>query len=498
MDDAQLLRQYVEGQSEEAFGELVSRHIDLVYSAALRMASSDSHLAEDVTQMVFIDLARKVRSLPRGVLLAGWLYRHTCYTAAKAVRTERRRRAREQTAMEIKALDDNIEEPWERIAPHLDEGLTRLSASDREALVLRFLKRQDLRAVGAAFGISEDAAQKRVTRALDKLRGVLGGRGVELTVTTLATALAAQAVTAAPAGLAVSVAAASMTAAADTGMAFTLLKLMAATKLKTSIISAIVIASLAAPLIVQRQAQARLREQDEALRIQTIQLAQLQVDSKRLSNRVAQARSSLALSKEEFSELLKLRGEIGLLRKSAGIQVSPTPAPSGTELLSEIEKESARRVNLLKQWLEANPSQKIPELQFVSENNWIDAVYPRQLETEEEYRRAMSLVRANAEMVVMSQLITALHQYLPGHNGQFPTDLAELAPFLKPPVDGTFLGRYQIVPASNLVTQLRGDEGWAITQKAPVDPEWDVRFAVDSARGRTADCRITNRWVAVR
>src|SRR2546429_7600740 len=201
MDDGQLLQQYTRERSESAFGALVRRHIDLVYSAALRVAGGDRPLAEDVTQVVFMDLARKARGLPRDVLLAGWLHRHTCYTAAKAVRTERRRKTREQVAMEMRALDDNTEPAWELIAPHLDEGLNQLSACDRDAIVLRFLKRQDLRAVGAALGLSEDAAQKRVSRALEKLRGVLSRRGVALTATALASAMAAEAVAGAPPAL---------------------------------------------------------------------------------------------------------------------------------------------------------------------------------------------------------------------------------------------------------------------------------------------------------
>src|SRR5437016_11606271 len=108
-DDEQLLRQYRRDRSESAFCELVTRYIDLVYSAALRVVNGDAHLAQDVTQTVFIDLARKAPSLPRGVVLAGWLHRHTCYKASTAVRTERRRRTREQAAMEMRALDDNTE-----------------------------------------------------------------------------------------------------------------------------------------------------------------------------------------------------------------------------------------------------------------------------------------------------------------------------------------------------------------------------------------------------
>src|SRR5207253_6530372 len=197
---------------------------------------------------------------PRDVLLAGWLHRHTCYTAAKAVRTERRRKTREQIAMEMRALDDNTAPPWERIAPHLDEGLNQVSASDRDAIVLRFLKRQDLRAVGAALGISEDAAQKRVSRALEKLRGVLSRRGVALTATALASVMAAEAVTAAPAALAVSVTAASVAAATGTGTTLTLLKLMATTKLKTGVASALVIFGVATSFVIEQQAGARSRE----------------------------------------------------------------------------------------------------------------------------------------------------------------------------------------------------------------------------------------------
>jgi RNA polymerase sigma factor (sigma-70 family) len=141
MDDGQLLQQYTRERSEPAFGELVARHVDMVFSAAFRVVGGDRHLAQDVTQTVFADLARKARSLPRDVVPAGWLYRHACFTAAKAVRAERRRKIREKTATEMNALHDNTEPNWEQIAPVLDEAMNQLSASDRDAIVLRFLKR---------------------------------------------------------------------------------------------------------------------------------------------------------------------------------------------------------------------------------------------------------------------------------------------------------------------------------------------------------------------
>src|SRR5258705_475109 len=157
-DDAQLLDAYAGEASESGFTELVTRHIDLVYAAALRVVAGDAHLARDVTQIVFLDLARKARRLPRDVFLAGWLHRHTCFVAKKAVRTERRRKAREQIAMEMNALDDNPQATWEQIAPYLDEGLNQLNTSDRTAIVLRFLKQQDLRVVGAASSLIPSAA----------------------------------------------------------------------------------------------------------------------------------------------------------------------------------------------------------------------------------------------------------------------------------------------------------------------------------------------------
>ena len=325
-DDGQLLQQYTRERSESAFGELVTRHIDLVYSVALRVAGGDSHLAQDVTQTVFLDLARKATSLPQDAVLAGWLYRHAWFTAAKMVRTERRRQTREQTAMEMRALDDNTGSPWELIAPHLDEGLNQLSASDRDAIVLRFFKQQDFRVIGAALGVSEDTAQKRVSRALEKLRGVLSKRGATLTATALASALAAEAVVAAPAGLAISVTTTALAGAATvgTGLSLATIKTIAMTKLQVGVVGVILIAGLATPLLLQHQSLSRMREENNRLREQTqslqqqaAQTAQLAAENQRLSNLLAHAGSTQPAKPEQLGELLRLRGEATRLRASA-------------------------------------------------------------------------------------------------------------------------------------------------------------------------------------
>jgi RNA polymerase sigma factor (sigma-70 family) len=348
-DDGQLLQQYRLERSEPAFGELVTRHIDLVYSAALRVAGGDSHLAQDVTQTVFVDLARKAPSLPPDVVLAGWLYRHAWFTAAKMVRTERRRQAREQTAMEMKALDDNTGSPWDRVAPHLDEGLNQLSASDRDAIVLRFFKQQDFRVIGVALGVSEDAAQKRVSRALEKLRGILTKRGVALTATALASVLGAEAVAAAPAGLAISVTATALAGAATvgTGLSLTTMKLMAMTKLQIGVAGAILIAGIATPFVLQHQSLSRMRgennrmrEENQSLQQQVNEMTQLAAENQRLSNLLARAGSSQSLKQDQRGELLRLRGEATRLRadaqanaKQANPMLDMLKTPAGKEMM---------------------------------------------------------------------------------------------------------------------------------------------------------------------
>ena len=325
-DDGQLLQQYTRDRSESAFGELVTRHIDLVYSVALRVAGGDSHLAQDVTQTVFLDLARKAASLPQDAVLAGWLHRHTWFTAAKMVRTERRRQTREETAMEMRALDDNTGSPWELIAPHLDEGLNQLSASDRDAIVLRFFKQQDFRVIGAALGVSEDTAQKRVSRALEKLRSLLSKRGATLTATALASALTAEAVVAAPAGLAISVTATALAGAATigTGLSLASIETIAMTKLQVGVVGVILIAGLATPLLLQHQALSRMREENNRLREETLSLqqqaaqtTQLAAENQRLSNLLAHTGSAQPAKPEQLGELLRLRGEATRLRASA-------------------------------------------------------------------------------------------------------------------------------------------------------------------------------------
>jgi RNA polymerase sigma factor (sigma-70 family) len=206
-DDGELLRRYHDERSEEAFTELVQRHVNLVYFAALRRVGDDAHLADDVTQKVFADLARKAASLKDRSVLAGWLYTSTRFVAAQTVRSERRRRNHEQEAHTMHELHSASEPDWDRLRPMIDEAMDELNEREREALLLRFFENRPLAEVGAKFSLSPDAARMRVDRALEKLGRLLAKRGLASTSAALAAAFVTQSALAAPAGLVMKIAA---------------------------------------------------------------------------------------------------------------------------------------------------------------------------------------------------------------------------------------------------------------------------------------------------
>jgi RNA polymerase sigma factor (sigma-70 family) len=215
MDDWQLLQAYARSRSEAAFAELVRLHLDWVFSVALRHVG-DPHLAEDVVQSVFVLLARKARDLGPGTQVGGWLFRTTRLVAGHARRAEQRRKIREATACTMShdtTAPDTDEILWEQLAPHLDQAVAALSETDRSAILLRFYEKMPLRSIGEKMGVSEDAAKKRVSRAVEKLREHLDRRGVKLSGVALAAVLAEKTVQTASAALAGAVVKVSLAAA---------------------------------------------------------------------------------------------------------------------------------------------------------------------------------------------------------------------------------------------------------------------------------------------
>ena len=307
------LAEYARTGSESAFCELVDRYIGFVYSAALRLVSGDRHLAEDVAQMVFIDLAQKARHLPRGVMLGGWLHQRTFNIAAPMLRSKKRRESREKEVMDMSTIKDDSGEYWQEFGPLLDEAITQLGTEDRKAIILRFFERLDFRAIGKALGSNEDAARMRVSRALDKLQVLLKHRGISSSAVALGTALAAEPAASA-AEFSGNVAAAAL-AKANAGFACgtikaTLMKLTTMTKLQTAIFGAVVIAGLTGSLVFRHQARVLDEENGELRR----QMVQLQSDYNLVSSRLAHVSQS-GLRSDRLRELLRLRNEVGSLRR---------------------------------------------------------------------------------------------------------------------------------------------------------------------------------------
>jgi RNA polymerase sigma factor (sigma-70 family) len=202
--DMELLRQYADRNSDEAFAALVARHVNLVYAAALRK-TGNADAAGEITQAVFIILAQKAGRLSQRTILSGWLYQTTRLTAANFLRTEIRRVRREQEAYMQSLANETEPELWPQMAPLLEDAMGQLGEKDRNAIALRFFEGKSFQEIGAAFGASENAAKKRVAHALEKLHRYFSKHGVSSTTAVIAGAISANSAHAAPVGLAAAI-----------------------------------------------------------------------------------------------------------------------------------------------------------------------------------------------------------------------------------------------------------------------------------------------------
>jgi len=318
--DSQLLSAYADQKSEPAFAELVRRYINLVYSAALRM-SADQHLAEDVTQRTFAALAKKAHELSARPILSGWLHRTAQNIAAESIRTEVRRRAREHEAAAMNTTPDSPDARWEEIAPHLDAAVGDLSDPDRDAVLLRYFQNKSAREMAAALGITDEAAQKRVNRAVERLRAFFSRRGVTLSAASLA-AISANAIKAAPAGLGLTIsAAAAATSITTANIALQTMNWINAKSIVTAVVTAI--AAGGTVYLTQKPETERLRAENQ-------NLAALQSTTDKARDDAQASAKALQTDldrlRKDQTELLRLRGEVAQLR--AQIQSANTQPKS--------------------------------------------------------------------------------------------------------------------------------------------------------------------------
>lgn len=357
MNDHELLRDFAEHGSQSAFRQLVDRHVALVHSTARRRVG-DPHQAEDVTQQVFTLLAAKARHLGSQVVLSGWLYRTAVNVALETVRHETRRQRREQAAVEAVNLNES-DATWREIEPWLDAAMATLSEPDRDAVVLRFFENRSLREVGVALGVSDDAAQKRLSRAVEKLREFFARRGRVVVGTTLTAAIATGAIQSVPAGLASSVAAAALAGAPVVAASATALTFMS---LKP--IVGLMGAVGAASVLFYQQVQLRsARDANAELAVRVEQAGRTALDTE-------QRMKALQVTTENdprILELAKLRGEVaGLRRETSRLKEENTvlnaalreaarevarQEGSETPEMEAVKDRGIARLNYAKQWM---------------------------------------------------------------------------------------------------------------------------------------------------
>ena len=485
MTDQELIAQFCAQRSENAFAEIVRRHVDHVHSAAMRMVR-DPHLAEDITQAAFVALARSADNLQNVAVLSSWLHGTVKNLSSSAIRCETRRRRREQEALAMSDISDSDDyAAWQETAPQLDAALHAMRAEDRDALMLRFFERKTAREIAEALKINEEAAQKRVSRALERLREILARRGVKVGTAGLCATLTANAVQAAPAGISVGICAGAKMLASSSLTASLIgqTKVIAMTVLQKTLITAGLVTAVGGGIYgvnknlqlshdltsaqqdrdaVEQELQATANQRDEASK----QLAALQQDNAQL--------------REQTASIPKLRGEITRLQTARTREAAAeafAEDPFTKSVLSLTDRAFELYQHLLKM-----PERGIPELHLLNENDWLQAVNDADLSDETGVRKALSKLRSLAKSRFATQTSSALTKYIEAHEGKLPDAVSDLKPYFEKPIAEVALQRYDMLFTGH--TNDVPKDAWVISEKAPVDRDFDSHTYV-APYGRT-------------
>ena len=464
--DEDLLRQYVHENSNPAFAELVRRHLNLVYSAARRQVRSAS-MAEDIAQSVFFDLSKNAAKLKPSQPIIAWLHLVTRRTAIDAIRQESRRQLREQTASEIAAMK-SPPSPWAQVEPLLDEALEKLNETDRHAILERYFSSKSLREVGETLGISEDAAQKRISRALDQLRTTFARRGVAVTAASLATDLSAHVIVSAPIGLGASISSGALSTALLAQTANTL----SMTALNKTLIATVLvlIASLAYETNLLGTGRSRLLEVEQMIVSQKLRAQQLAEERDRANASLEQKRQILESEKHRAYDTAATESDLDAW---------------------------LGRVARLKARLAEMPEKNIPEMRYLTSNDWLTVTLNNNLETDDKIRKALGELRrlAKDKPEIGPNLQSALIAYAKEHTGRPADDTGQLRPYLHPILDDEILKRYKFVSPNtgvvmramefyetNEIPGTTGEDRRWLQENGVVDEDYDVLMKI-SDRG---------------
>lgn len=327
--DNELLRRFTEDKSSTAFSELVQRHLGMVYATAVRKTYGNATLAEDVTQQVFIDLSKKAKQILNHTSLASWLYRGASFAAAKAVRTEER----EQAKVGGSAVLMNTEQTenatnWDALAPHLDDVMGDLPETDRQAVLLRYFESRSFREVGHELGVSEEAARKRVDRAVDRMRETFAARGLSTSSGALATGLATCLLTPAPPVLAAAICQTAVLALSST--AIPAAGFITMTKIQTGVAAALAAAAVTTT-VVQYRTNLELKEELRARE----ELPLVAPPERTEENPKRPVQIAALPAAGDSSELFQLRGEVTALRQKIRELTSATSSIEEKEALRQ-------------------------------------------------------------------------------------------------------------------------------------------------------------------
>jgi len=298
--DAELLRLYSREGSQAAFAELTKRHVHLVFGSALRRLDGNQALAEDVAQQVFIQLARRAEDLSRHPALPGWLYTATRNASINAAKAEHRRRMREKEAMNIERFSSQTEavDESQRLRPILDRQIDGLSEKERIAVILRFFEGRQFPDIAQRLSISEDAARRRVGRGLDKMRKHLQRLGFRSTAGALGAFLTEEGIRAAPAATVARLTQAGLASSlAPATMPLGLLKFMSKTKISIGAAAILgITAALFIPAVGIAIHEFRAAHSAEA------ESARLKRDTEAKEQELAQLRKAVAAAERNLAE----------------------------------------------------------------------------------------------------------------------------------------------------------------------------------------------------